>query len=75
MEKKIKTKLDNLCKGFPEEFAQYLNAARSMSFEDKPKYTYLKRILQQAMDQYGFENDNLYDWSKGAPKNSLKIQK
>lgn len=30
MNKKIDTPLDNLCKGFPEEMAQYINYCRGL---------------------------------------------
>ena len=44
MEKKIETQLEILCKGFPDHFINYLNYCRSLKFEDKPDYGYLKRV-------------------------------
>jgi hypothetical protein len=38
MEKKQETKLDVLCKGFPECFPQYIQYCRGLKFEEKPNY-------------------------------------
>jgi casein kinase 1 len=46
MEKKMSTPVEVLCKGFPNEFVTYLNYCRSLRFEDRPDYAYLRRLLK-----------------------------
>ena len=42
MEKKMTTSIESLCKTFPVEFQTYFEYCRSLRFEDKPDYPYLK---------------------------------
>nr|GME11862.1 cell division cycle 20.2, cofactor of APC complex-like [Ipomoea batatas] len=35
-----------LCRGYPSEFASYFHYCRSLRFDDKPDYAYLKRIFR-----------------------------
>ena len=62
-EKKLSTKIDALCKGFPEEFAIYLNYTRSLRFDDKPDYTYLRKLFRDLFTREGFAYDHVYDWT------------
>ena len=64
MRKKMDTRLDVLCKGFPEEFKSYLRYCRGLEFEDKPDYEYLRRIFRSLYDSLGYENDFIYDWTR-----------
>ena len=34
-----------LCRGYPTEFASYFHYCRSLRFDDRPDYAYLKRIF------------------------------
>lgn len=61
-EKKITTSVEQLCKGFPAEFATYLNYARSLRFDDTPDYTYLRKLFRDLFIREGFEYDCVYDW-------------
>jgi len=45
MEKKLSTSIDTLCKGLPNEFAQFLTYCRNLKFDEKPDYAYLKKLL------------------------------
>jgi serine/threonine protein kinase len=62
MEKKISTPVDVLCKGFPEEFSIYLNYCRSLRFEDRPDYLYVKRLFRDLYFRLYTEWDLLFDW-------------
>ncbi|XP_038876632.1 casein kinase 1-like [Benincasa hispida] len=44
-EKKVSTSIEALCRGYPSEFASYFQYCRSLRFDDKPDYAYLKRIF------------------------------
>lgn len=46
MEKKVSTPTEVLCKGYPLEFATYLNYCKNLRFEDKPDYTYLRNLFK-----------------------------
>ncbi|KAH9597377.1 Protein kinase domain [Trypanosoma melophagium] len=62
-EKKMSTSLETLCKGTPTEFAAYLNYTRSLQFEDKPDYSYLKRIFRELFEREGYRMDYVFDWT------------
>jgi hypothetical protein len=56
------TKIDDLCKGFPEEFSQYCTYCRTLKFEDKPDYTYLRSLFKNLFKSLGYEVDYNFDW-------------
>jgi hypothetical protein len=60
--KKVQTTIESLCKGFPEEFAKYLNYCRELKFDEKPDYSYLRRLFTQVFAKNGYELDFQYDW-------------
>ena len=62
MEKKMNTSLEVLCKGFPAEFVNYLNYSRSLRFEDKPDYAYLRRAFKDLFFREGYTYDYVFDW-------------
>jgi len=62
MEKKIASPIDVLCKGFPDEFASFINYTRDLKFDDRPDYSYLKRLLKGIADKEKFELDFMFDW-------------
>jgi len=45
-----------------EEFAIYLNYCRSLRFEDRPDYNYLKRLFKDLFWRTYTEWDFLFDW-------------
>jgi len=62
-EKKIGTPVEQVCKGFPSEFAQYLNYCRSIHFEDKPDYAYLRKLFRDLFVKEGYKYDAMFDWT------------
>jgi len=62
-EKKMATPIDVLCKGAPCEFATYLNYCRSLRFEEKPDYSYLRRLFRNLFHKQGFTYDYVFDWN------------
>ena len=42
MDKEMSTSISSLCKGLPDELRKYLEYCRSLRFEDKPNYPYLR---------------------------------
>ncbi|KAK9367732.1 kinase-like domain-containing protein [Lipomyces kononenkoae] len=63
MEKKMTTPAEILCRGFPAEFSLYLNYTRSLRFDDKPDYTYLRKLFRDLFIREGFQYDYVFDWT------------
>ncbi|KAF2572139.1 hypothetical protein F2Q70_00001964 [Brassica cretica] len=52
-----------LCKSFPPEFTSYFLYVRSLRFEDKPDYPYLKRLFRDLFIREGYQFDYVFDWT------------
>jgi serine/threonine protein kinase len=63
MEKKMTTSTEILCRGFPNEFAIFLNYTRSLRFDDKPDYAYLRKLFRDLFVREGFQYDYVFDWT------------
>lgn len=63
MEKKMMTPTEILCRGFPTEMAIYLNCCRSLRFDDRPDYSYLRKLFRDLFVREGYQYDYVYDWS------------
>eukprot|EP00927_Polykrikos_kofoidii_P082756 TRINITY_DN830_c0_g1_i3.p1 TRINITY_DN830_c0_g1~~TRINITY_DN830_c0_g1_i3.p1 ORF type:complete len:256 (-),score=45.67 TRINITY_DN830_c0_g1_i3:44-772(-) len=63
MEKKMSTPIEVLCKHFPCEFVTYLNYCRSLRFEDRPDYAYLRRLLKDLFFREAYQYDFVFDWT------------
>eukprot|EP00217_Crustomastix_stigmatica_P012674 CAMPEP_0183796656 /NCGR_PEP_ID=MMETSP0803_2-20130417/12096_1 /TAXON_ID=195967 /ORGANISM="Crustomastix stigmata, Strain CCMP3273" /LENGTH=344 /DNA_ID=CAMNT_0026041309 /DNA_START=42 /DNA_END=1073 /DNA_ORIENTATION=+ len=62
-EKKMSTPVEVLCKGFPTEFVTYFQQCRSMRFEDKPDYSYLRKLFRDLFIHEGYQYDYVFDWT------------
>eukprot|EP00917_Polyrhabdina_sp_WS-2016_P011031 GHVP01024182.1.p1 GENE.GHVP01024182.1~~GHVP01024182.1.p1 ORF type:complete len:326 (+),score=33.03 GHVP01024182.1:23-1000(+) len=63
MEKKMSTPIENLCSQHPFEFITYLNYCRSLRFEDRPDYAYLRRLFKDLFFREGYSYDFVFDWT------------
>eukprot|EP00916_Digyalum_oweni_P023600 GHVL01039173.1.p1 GENE.GHVL01039173.1~~GHVL01039173.1.p1 ORF type:complete len:331 (-),score=33.93 GHVL01039173.1:79-1071(-) len=63
MEKKMSTPIEVLCKHFPFEFMTYLNYCRSLRFEDRPDYSYLRRLFKDLFFRENYQYDFIFDWT------------
>uniref|UniRef100_A0A8B9JT11 non-specific serine/threonine protein kinase n=1 Tax=Astyanax mexicanus TaxID=7994 RepID=A0A8B9JT11_ASTMX len=73
-EKKMSTPIEVLCKGYPSEFSTYMNFCRSLRFDDKPDYSYLRQLFRNLFHRQGFSYDYVFDWnieSSGHDRNRL----
>lgn len=61
-DKKATTTVEQLCKGFPEEFSIYLTYCRNLRFEDRPDYAYLRKLFKDLFYRMGYEYDFVFDW-------------
>lgn len=57
MEKKMQTTPEVLCSGIPSEFVTFLTYTRSLRFEDRPDYNYLRRIFNELYIRSGFDTN------------------
>ena len=64
LERKISTSTEMLCKGFPAEFRSYFEHVRSLRFDDRPDYDYVKRLFRELFFRKGFSYDNVFDWEE-----------
>lgn len=48
---------------FLAEFATYLNFCRSLRFDDKPDYSYLRQLFRNLFHRQGFSYDYVFDWN------------
>ncbi len=67
MEKKLQIPTEILCFGLPDEITYYLNYCKSLRFEDRPDYDYLRglfvKLLYNCISQYMLTKDQLkFDW-------------
>ncbi|KAF8530005.1 kinase-like protein [Gautieria morchelliformis] len=61
-EKKQSTPIPDLCEGFPEEFAIYMNYVRKLGFEEQPDYEFLRELFGKVMKTNGDVEDGMFDW-------------
>jgi len=61
-EKKKKTTAEELCKGFPKEFCEFVKYTRQLEFEEEPNYDYLRNLLKKVLSDNNMEIDYIYDW-------------
>ncbi|PBK75571.1 related to casein kinase I cki2 [Armillaria ostoyae] len=61
-EKKQTTAITELCEGFPEEFAIYMNYVRKLGFEETPDYDFLRELFTKVLKTLGEPEDGVFDW-------------
>jgi len=64
--KKMSTPVEELCAGFPPEFTNYLNYARSLKFEETPDYRELRAAFRTVYEREKFV-DRVFDWCTSTP--------
>jgi len=62
-EKKMSTPVEVLCKGWPPEFAIYLNYCRVLRFEEEPDYRYLRQLFRNLFRELNHQYDYMFDWT------------
>ena len=76
MEKKLQIPTEILCYGLPDEITYYLNYCKSLRFEDRPDYDYLRglfiKLLGTCNSIYGLTKEMLkFDWCFDDPATSI----
>ena len=67
LQKKKSTSAEDLCKGFPNEFCEYINYTRNLEFEADPDYKFLRGLLTTVLEKQKFQYDFHYDWLTEKP--------
>ena len=62
-----------LCKGYPSEFVTYLNYCRSLRFEDRPDYAYLRRFLKDLFFRENYQSSARWNLQGGTLKNPQTV--
>ncbi|XP_031573011.1 casein kinase I-like [Actinia tenebrosa] len=62
-EKKMSTPVEVLCKGFPAEFAMYLNYCKGLRFDEAPDYMYLRQLFRILFRTLNYQYDYIFDWT------------
>ena len=62
LEEKRRMNTEDLCEGLPQEFAVYFDYIRSLDFDEKPKYSYLRKIFRDIFVREDLDYDHVYDW-------------
>ena len=68
LHKKKGTSAEDLCKGFPNEFVEYINYTRNLEFEADPDYKFLRGLLTTVLEKQKCQFDFWYDWVKEKPE-------
>ncbi|KZT33978.1 kinase-like protein [Sistotremastrum suecicum HHB10207 ss-3] len=61
-QKKESTPISELCEGFPEHFATYMNYVRKLGFDEQPDYDFLRALFVKVLQLIGETDDGQYDW-------------
>jgi casein kinase 1 len=62
LEVKTESIQGSLFEGLPCEFHSFLQYSRSLKFDERPDYTYCKKIFSDLMEKSGFNYDFEFDW-------------
>jgi len=75
LEKKLTVPIEVLCRDIPKEFLTMLDYSRSLRYDERPDYDFLKGILKELLFSIYYE-DFVFDWTEN-PKgfDGNKIEK
>jgi casein kinase 1 delta len=73
-EKKLSTPIEALCKSHPAEFSSYFHYCHSLTFDQRPDYSFLRRLFRDLFDREGYQFDYVYDWTLLKCKQSQKAK-
>ena len=63
LEKKKEISSEELCKGFPDEFKQYVHYTKNLEYEQNPDYDFLKQLFVNTIKNLNGRMDYIYDWT------------
>jgi len=60
---KEKLTIEELCRGLPPVFEEYIKYVRSLDFDETPDYQFCYSIIKRGMDNEGYTFDGCFDWN------------
>ena len=63
LEKKIEISSNELCKGLPKDFENFLEYTKQLKYEERPNYNILRKFLDNIMKRKNYNYDYIYDWT------------
>ena len=63
MEKKMTTPTDLLCCGFPNKVGIFLKCTHMLCFDDKPDYSYIRKLFRDLFFYEGYQYKYILNWS------------
>jgi len=73
LEKKQQTTVKALCDNIPGEFCTYLNYVKSLKFDEKPDYSYLRKLFFNLFQKENYILDYCYDWERSSKASSSTV--
>ena len=67
---KKQTTPEELCKGLPKQFEDYVKYTRNLEYEANPDYNYLRNLFLSTLKSYNWELDYYYDWDQTTLSNN-----
>ena len=71
-EKKTIVPAEALCEGYPIEFVHYIQYVKQLKFDEKPDYSYLRKLLKDAFYTLNYNSEVFFDWI--SIQSQLKLQ-
>ncbi|KAI7970539.1 hypothetical protein EIK77_005443 [Talaromyces pinophilus] len=71
----MKISIEQSCPNALAEILAYFNDVRSLKFDEKPNYSYLRKIFRDLHERQSFQNDNLFDWVVDRPPAAIDVQR
>jgi hypothetical protein len=62
-EKKMNTSIEDLCRGLPDSFINYFKHVQTLKFDDRPNYSYLRKLFRNSFIREGYQYDHVFDWT------------
>lgn len=62
-ERKLEHPIEELCDGLPTAFFTYFNYVRSLEYDARPNYTYLRKLFSDLFARRRYTYDNIFDWT------------
>ena len=70
--KKIETSLEELCKGQPQEFYDFMAYCRKLQFTEEPDYAYILGLFRGCMKKNNFDEKKDYSWKEDRRKQEIE---
>jgi serine/threonine protein kinase len=63
LQKKRSTSIEQLTTELPPEFALYFNYIRALQFDERPDYTYCRKMFRNALLRESYTPNDTFDWT------------